>query len=103
VIYESRDIWLQRGRELFGDDFQVWRFRCPICHRVQTIGDFRKFKDLGASPDSAAQECIGRYTGGMDGPDGCDWAAYGLFRGPDMIQTAAGPIGVFEFDTEGLA
>ena len=79
--------WNELGVRLFGDDRAKWQFVCPSCAHVQTIEDFRPFKDTGATPDSAWQECIGRYDGHMDrdafgvkdgGP--CNYAAYGLFR-----------------------
>lgn len=83
-IRMTHDEWLARGKELFGEDVWHWRMVCPGCGHVQTPEDFRPFKDRGATPDSARQECIGRYTGGrswaFDGGEGpCDYAAFGLF------------------------
>lgn len=77
--------WVKAGEKLYGADPMKWRFECPACHNVTSVEDFRIFKDKGATPDSAATECIGRYTGGLKGPNKCDWAAYGLFRGPDFV------------------
>lgn len=84
LIHMTHDEWLARGKELFGENSLQWRMVCPGCGHVQTPNEFRPFKDRGATPDSARQECIGRYTGGRswayDGGEGpCDYAAYGLF------------------------
>lgn len=49
-----------------------FRFQCPQCGNVATPQDFAA---LGADPQRAAQECIGRAQPGVD----CDWAAFGLF------------------------
>jgi hypothetical protein len=60
---------------------------------VAKIGDFRAFKDQGATPDSAAQQCIGRFNGskfkafGSKAERGqpCDYALFGLFRFPGVV------------------
>ena len=79
--------WLDEGKALFGADVMKWKFRCPMCGHVASV---QEFKDVGAeSPDAAYQECIGRYRGAgspnsKDGnPNGCNWAAYGLFGIPN--------------------
>ena len=53
--------WRAEGERRFGPDLMKWRFKCPICGNVATPEDFRQFKDAGANPNSAVQECIGRY------------------------------------------
>lgn len=81
---------LSEATERFGPDPMKFAFRCPSCDDVATIGEFR---DAGVDPGRAGQECIGRHLGVLDrettvdayrkaGKRGCDWAAYGLFRGP---------------------
>ena len=79
--------WQEEGKRLFGADIMKWRFRCPMCGHVASVQDF---KDAGAdSPNAAFQECIGRYTGQgspdsvKGNPNGCNWAAYGLFGIPN--------------------
>lgn len=82
--------WLDLGRARFGENFDDWRFVCPICGNVASIGEFRRFKEQGATPESAASECIGRYLPkshkafGTDEPNTpkkpCDYAGYGLLR-----------------------
>lgn len=96
--YASKEDWEKKGRELFGDDQTLWQFQCPMCKNVMTPGDFKKYKDQGATPNSAYQECVGRYTGGRKGPNKCDWAAYGLFRGPDCVEHENGETWVFPFN-----
>lgn len=76
------------ARDRFGDDPLNIAFECPSCGDVATIRDFPADKREGAG-----QECIGRSLGALKGPAatdggrgeaprGCDWAAYGLIRGP---------------------
>lgn len=92
--YESQGEWAIQGEWLFGPDPFKWRFRCPSCGNVQTPEDFLRFKPMGATPDTAYQDCIGRW----DRMRGCDWAAYGLFRGPDFVARAGGgEVAVFPF------
>lgn len=64
-----------------------WRFECPCCQNVAGPADF---KAIGADPQSAAQECIGRHLPEArdafakgDGP--CNYAAYGLLRLGEVI------------------
>lgn len=75
--------WLAEGRRRFGDDFDNWRFVCPLCKHVASVGEFRAYRR--AKPESATSECIGRYQGGRsafgtEGTGPCDYAGYGLFR-----------------------
>ena len=86
----SYDEWIAAGRTLFGDDMLQWRFECPVCKHVATSEDFRSYQEIGATPDSATQECLGRYLPkeqratqlGLEGStkQPCDYAGYGLFR-----------------------
>ena len=81
----TKEEWIGKGKQLFGDNFEEWRFVCPGCGHIQSVGDFRIFKDRGATPESAREECIGRYTGGRswmlgEGGSPCDYAGYGLLR-----------------------
>lgn len=79
------------------------RFVCPNCGRTSSPNDF---KALGAKPERATKECIGRVApvkmanGEFEPgePGGCDWAAYGLFRGPAFVAMPDGTTApVFEF------
>ncbi len=75
--------WLDEGKRLFGPDVKKWRFTCPMCGKTYSVEEFMQAG--GEGPNSAYQECIGRYLhagppNGKDGnPDGCNWCAYGLF------------------------
>lgn len=74
--------WLEEGRKRFGE-VKNWRFKCPMCGKEYSV---QEFMDAGGDgPNSAYQECIGRYRHAgppnkeNGNPDGCDWCAYGLF------------------------
>lgn len=81
----TKQEWLDKGKQLFGDDMMQWEFVCPSCGHVQKVEDFRPFKDKGATPNSALIECIGRYDGHMEndigsGKSPCNYASYGLLN-----------------------
>ncbi len=75
----------------FGANPMDWAFRCPNCGDVATARDFPAH-----DRERIGQECVGRHRGALAGPAGtkggtgradrgCDWAAYGLFRGPWIV------------------
>ncbi|UOW93716.1 hypothetical protein SEA_WRIGLEY_53 [Gordonia phage Wrigley] len=84
-----------RGR--FGDDPKAWSFICPQCKDVASAQDFSKALSAIGSDDDASQHlgqvCIGRLLGALNREQpaggyqgrGCDWAAFGLFRGPEFV------------------
>lgn len=87
---------LEEAKLRFGDDIMKIAFQCPHCDDIATFAEFR---DLGADPGRCGQECIGRHTGALDAKyktqeykgRGCNWAAYGLFRGPwEIVLPAEG-------------
>jgi hypothetical protein len=89
----TQDELMAEATKLFGDDPKKFAFVCPQCKDVATIQDFI---DAG-KPDAAGQHCIGRELGALvkDAKKysgrGCDWAAYGLFRGPwEVVLPAEG-------------
>ena len=93
--------WRQNAVDLFGPDPKEWAFKCPSCGHVQTVQDF---VDVGASPQAANMNCIGRYLDedvpgiwAEEGP--CDYAGQGLFRlNPVRVVTDDGEtVGVFAF------
>lgn len=77
----------------FGPDQADWGFICPRCSTVSTVADFLH---RGITTDALGQDCIGRWLGALNEPDGqgpdytgpgCDWAAYGvLMQGPWWIE-----------------
>jgi hypothetical protein len=98
TTYASPEEWQAEGLRRFGE-FHKFRFVCPLCGHVQGVEDFKPFKDQGATPDSAFQVCIGRYTGAGEtkrDPSGklsqpCNYAGSGLFRlSPVRVKTADG-------------
>jgi hypothetical protein len=81
----TQDELVAMARERFGDDPQNWAFQCPQCGDIATAKDFPEGgKQLG-------QICVGRVLGALTrgAPKytgrGCDWCAFGLFRGPVEI------------------
>ena len=50
--------WLAEGKRRFGEDFNKWRFVCPVCGFVQSVQDY---KDAGAPQDAVAFSCVGRW------------------------------------------
>jgi hypothetical protein len=80
---------LAEARERFGDNPLDWAFRCPNCGDVATARDFPD-----GQKEHIGQECVGRHRGALDGPGraerGCDWCAYGLFRGPWIVTMTDG-------------
>lgn len=84
--------WMAEGERRFGPDYFHWKFVCPICGNVSEVS---QYKDAGASdPNSAYQNCIGRFTGtknkafpseGEKRGKPCNYALYGLLRLPGVI------------------
>lgn len=83
--------FLAKGKELFGENMNKWKFKCPICGNIQCAEDFRQYKEQGATAESTWQECIGRYMPKRNSAEAfgnknkkvkspCNYAAYGLFR-----------------------
>ena len=85
--------WLEKAKKLYGENPGDWKFKCPICHTIQTAKDF---VNAGLSKEEAstsiAQECIGRYLPEKQKAFGdrkkdkfvkgvpCNYAGYGLFK-----------------------
>ncbi|WKW87111.1 hypothetical protein SEA_NICOLE72_74 [Microbacterium phage Nicole72] len=89
VIRTQSELW-EALTERFGPDPQAFAFRCPSCGDVARSRDFAEaFKAAGHEgygSDRLGQDCIGRWVSGR----GCDWAAYGLFQGPEFVILASG-------------
>lgn len=90
--------WLAEGEKRFGPSRLKWKFKCPACGWVQAVEDFRPYKHLGATAETARFNCIGRYQGARrpafgrgDGP--CDYTSGGLFDLRTLsIRTADGQL-----------
>lgn len=103
MIKQTVNEWLADGEKLFGKNKLAWKFVCPACGHVASIGDF---KELDADGNDAYQKCIGRINGKgtsnqTDNGDGCNWAAYGLFgtagKGRTVISENGKEVDVFDF------
>jgi hypothetical protein len=88
----TQDELFAEAKRRFGDNPLDFAFACPNCGDVTTL---REWKDLLGDTDRAGQDCIGRIkvearnAAGIPAGRGCDWAAYGLFRGPWEIVVPA--------------
>lgn len=107
MVKQTVNEWLEEGEKLFGADKMKWKFECPACGHVASIGDF---KEHGADPNDAYQKCIGRVNGKgtknqKDLGDGCNWAAYGLFgtigKGRTVISDEGNEVSVFDYANNG--
>lgn len=91
--------WEAKGRELFGDDQDKWTFVCPSCGHEASVETVRaKYAEhlpgLRERGYRIEAECIGRYIHGV----GCNWAAYGLFGGPLVVDCGDGlTVRAFDF------
>lgn len=89
--------WEAKGAELFGDDKEAWRFVCPTCGNALSVAEAKQtLPEIKGRGWSVESECIGRYTDKA----GCNWAAYGLFRGPVFVTPSEHPdkqVPVFDF------
>lgn len=104
----THEEFLTTLRERFGESPANWAFVCPQCGDVATGADIRtaladhprerRKGELVTASDILGQECIGRTLGALTMPAeaweaevragrgrGCDWCAYGLFRGPLIV------------------
>lgn len=92
----------------FGESPADWAFECPACGDVATGAEIRAAlaehpRERRGEPVTASdilgQECIGRTLGALTMPAeawkrevaagrgrGCDWCAYGLIRGPLIVE-----------------
>jgi len=83
--------WHKIGKKLYGANVINWKFRCPMCNKVQTAQDLI---DAGIKRDKVdlyiGFSCIGRFNGkgksplkskAANFPDGCDWTLGGLLGG----------------------
>ena len=110
MVKQTLAEWRAEGIRRFGKDPANWAFRCPACGREFRI---QEFLELGAGPNDAIQNCIGRFNGHMRPPNqaddglGCDWAAYGLFqtlgKGRVVIDEDGSEVPVFDFAPGGAA
>lgn len=73
----TRPQWLERGRELYGDDPRKWKFRCVQCGNVQSHESVTaRNPEIRDTSSWIFFSCEGRHTDGV----GCDWTLGGLFQ-----------------------
>lgn len=81
TVYTQDELYATM-RERFGTDDKAWAWQCPHCGDIANAYDFAAVMndDWAKVAGAIGQECIGRHTETR----GCDWAAYGLFAGPNV-------------------
>ena len=97
VVKRTQDELVAEMGRRFGPDHKKWAFICPACKDIATAQDVKDALVASGSDDDpfkhVGQACIGRLLGALkrDQPKGgykgrgCDWAAFGLFRGPEFV------------------
>jgi len=78
----TKEEWLAEGERRFGTDKRSWKFKCPACGYVASVGDYMEAK---APPEAIAFSCIGRWLPDArealgKGPGPCNYAGGGLFK-----------------------
>ena len=92
VVRETHAGWMAEAKRRFAHSDDM-AFVCPNCAHVATVQDFI---GRGLRSDAAAQNCLGRFDPSIK----CDWAAYGLFSGPNFVVMPDGDeVPVFAFAT----
>jgi hypothetical protein len=96
IIKRTQDELVAELKARFGENPLDWAFQCPACKDVATAEEFSEA--IAADPEREGQHasehigqvCIGRLLGALSKDTeyagrGCDWAAFGLFRGPEFV------------------
>lgn len=80
----TREAWLARGRELYGEDMRQWKFRCVACGHIQSH-ELAKTRnpDIGDTSRWIYFSCEGRRNDQV----GCDWTLGGLFQIHKLVVT----------------
>lgn len=88
--------WREQGEALFGDDMMGWKFKCPQCGHVSSLGEFKK---AGLDPNLATSCCASRFKELSYRKDDCKWTTGGLFRvgGMYVLSESYVPVLVFDF------
>jgi len=78
----TKEQFMEKAKELYGENTSEWKFKCPNCKREQSAISIRADVEKGITPQRypdikkgdefrPEQECFS--------PD-CNWVAYGLFN-----------------------
>lgn len=90
------DEFMNKGKEIYGVDMMDWKFKCPQCGHVHSLGDFQK---AGIDINKGLSCCASRFPElGYSKPD-CKWTTGGLFKigGQFVISQDYIPILIFAF------
>jgi hypothetical protein len=96
MIKMTHQEFLTEAKARFGDDPRNWKFICPMCGTVQSVGQLADAViEAGGTKDDVHRyvgfSCIGRFTGQGDAgiaaknlgekwDKGCNWTLGGLFQ-----------------------
>lgn len=92
--YNSISEWLDEGLVRFGNNISNWRFQCPHCQRIYSVGEYPDVDDERKKLFVAARKCIDyhRMSKSWD-EDGC---TYHYFKVDEAVELAKGGIVVEE-------
>ena len=100
--------WKAAGQDRYGPDVFRWKFRCPACGYIASVGDYR---DARAPQTAVGFSCIGRWKdvrseafAASDNPGPCTYAGGGLFRlNPVQVEMDDGSkVDMFDFADDPL-
>ena len=61
--YNNISEWLDEGVKRFGRDVTNWKFQCPQCKRIYSVGEYPDACDERRKLLQAAKKCIDRHRG----------------------------------------
>lgn len=69
--------WQKEGKNLFGNNTQDWKFKCPNCGNIQSYKSIKEHNpEIKLNVDNITFNCEGR----LNSKYGCDWTLGGLFQ-----------------------
>jgi len=42
MVELTKEEWLKKGKELYGEDMNTWKFKCSNCGRIQSANSIRE-------------------------------------------------------------
>lgn len=81
MVELSKEEWLEKGKELYGEDTEDWKFKCSNCGRIQSGNSIREQMEKGEKSQrwgmlkkgddfDPATSCFS---------PSCNWVSNGLF------------------------